>query len=70
MRSVPEYGGVIWSGAAVAHLLRLERLQRRFLMWLRWDRLAGSPCPPLEYASLTTSCPACVGKEREDSVSA
>ena len=34
VRSVLEYGSVIWSGAAVTHLSRLERLQHRFLMWL------------------------------------
>ena len=30
VRSVLEYGSVIWSGAAVTHLRRLERLQHRF----------------------------------------
>ena len=34
VRSVLEYGSVIWGGAAVTHLARLERLQHRFLMWL------------------------------------
>ena len=29
VRSVLEYGSVIWSGAAVTHLGRLERLQHR-----------------------------------------
>ena len=32
VRSVMEYGCLIWSGAAVTHLSRLERLQHRFLM--------------------------------------
>ena len=34
VRSILEYGSVIWGGAAVTHLARLERLQHRFLMWL------------------------------------
>ena len=29
--SVTEYGSVIWSGAAITHLSRFERLQHRFL---------------------------------------
>ena len=50
VRSVFEYGCVIWSGAAVTHLRRLERLQHRFLMWLgSRTRVA---CPSLDYASL------------------
>ena len=32
VRSVIEYGSVIWSGAAVTHLARFERLQHIFLM--------------------------------------
>jgi len=34
VRSVMEYGSLTWSGAAVTHLRRLERLQHRFLMRL------------------------------------
>ena len=34
VRSILEYGSVIWGGAAVTHLARLERLQHRFLTWL------------------------------------
>ena len=34
VRSVVEYGCLIWSGAAVTHMRRLERLQHRFLTWL------------------------------------
>ena len=49
-RSVMEYGCVIWSGAAVTHLRRLERLQHRFLMWLGCRTQAA--CPPLDYVSL------------------
>ena len=50
VRSVIEYGCVIWSGAAVTHLRRLERLQHRFLMWLGYRTQAA--CPPLDYVSL------------------
>ena len=34
VRSIAEYGSVVWSGAAVTHLARLERMQHRFLSWL------------------------------------
>ena len=34
VRSIIEYGSVVWSGAAVTHLKRLERIQHTFLMWL------------------------------------
>ena len=35
MRSIAEYGSVIWGGAAATHLLRLERIQHKFMTWLR-----------------------------------
>ena len=50
VRSVLEYGSFIWSGAAITHLRRLERLQHRFLMWL--GSKTRATCPPLDYASL------------------
>ena len=34
VRSIMEYGSVVWSGAAVTHLKRLERIQHTFLIWL------------------------------------
>ena len=57
VRSVLEYGSVIWSGAAVTHLRRLERLQHRFLMWL--GSRTQTSCPPLDYVSLLNmfGCP-------------
>ena len=57
VRSVLEYGSVIWSGAAVAHLRRLERLQHRFSMWL--GSSTQTPRPPLDYESLLSmfGCP-------------
>ena len=50
VRSIMEYGGIIWSGAAVTHLSRLERLQHRFLMWLATK--TQETCPPLDYETL------------------
>ena len=34
VRSIMECGSVVWSGAAVTHLKRLERIQHSFLIWL------------------------------------
>ena len=34
VRSIIEFGCVVWAGAAVSHLKRLERVQHKFLMWL------------------------------------
>ena len=50
VRTVIEYGSVVWSGAANTHLVRFERLQHRFLMWLAAN--ARVQCPSLEYESL------------------
>ena len=50
VRSIIEYGAVVWAGAAVTHLRRLERLQHRFLMWLNSKSRAASP--HLSYESL------------------
>ena len=50
VRSVLQYGSVVWSGAAVTHLARLERLQHRFLMWLAAK--TQKRCPSLEYHAL------------------
>ena len=50
VRSVIEYGSVIWSGAAITHLARFERLQHRFLIWLASN--TRHRCPSLEYDSL------------------
>ena len=35
MRSILEYGSVIWTGAAKTHTERVDRVQHKFLMWLR-----------------------------------
>ena len=50
VRSVIEYGSVIWGGAAITHLARFERLQHRFLMWLASNTQVR--LPSLEYESL------------------
>ena len=34
VRSILDYGSVLWSGAAKTHLNRLERIQHKFLSWL------------------------------------
>ena len=46
VRSVIQYASVIWSGASISHLARLERLQHRFLMWLGANTRAN--CPSLD----------------------
>ena len=50
VRSVMEYGSVLWSGAAVSHMRGLERLQYRFLMRLGYKTQGA--CPRLDYESL------------------
>ena len=34
VRSVLEYGSVVWAGAAQSHIQRIERVQEKFLVWL------------------------------------
>ena len=34
VRSILEFAGVVWGGAAEVHMKRVERVQHRFLMWL------------------------------------
>ena len=34
VRSLMEYGSLIWGGAAKTHLERLEKIQHKFLLWL------------------------------------
>ena len=43
VRSIIEYGSVVWSGAAVTHLKRLERIQHTFLIWLSCSSDRSSP---------------------------
>ena len=48
IRSIMEFGNVIWGGAAKTRLLRLERIQHKFLMAAH----SNSPCASLDYAVL------------------
>ena len=41
VRSIMEFGSVIWGGVAKTHLSRLERIQHKFFMWLA----INSNCP-------------------------
>ena len=34
VRSIMEYCSVIWGGAAATHMIRLDRVEHKFLMWL------------------------------------
>ena len=38
VRSILEYGSVVWAGAASSHLDRLERIQHKFLCFLAGTR--------------------------------
>ena len=50
VRPILEYCSVIWAGAAKTHLVRVERVQHRFLMWLASH--TEPCCPSLEYNKL------------------
>ena len=52
VRSILEYCSVIWGGAARCHLVRVERVQHKFLMWLANNTEPASPS--LDYAQLLT----------------
>ena len=43
IRSIMEFGCVIWSGAARTHLDRLEKIQHKFLIWLASVSTKSSP---------------------------
>ena len=47
VRSLLEYGSVIWTGAAETHTARIDRVQHKFLMWLLKvdSHLSGRPGP-------------------------
>ena len=49
VRPILEYCSVIWAGAAKTHLVRVERVQHKFLMWL------ASHTEPVRLSS-TISC--------------
>ena len=50
VRSVLEFGSIIWSGAAVTHTARLDRVQHKFLVWLAVN--SNRPSDSLDYAHL------------------
>ena len=51
VRSVLEYGTVVWAGAAKSHSVRVDRVQHKFLLWL--NNHSSSPCQSLSYPDLT-----------------
>ena len=52
VRSVLEYGCVIWGGAAPTHLKRLDRIQHKFLSWLSFFSRTHRPYNSLSYQDL------------------
>ena len=52
VRSILEYGSVIWSGAAKTHLDRLEKIQHKFLIWLAFNTQSPPAPPSLAYSDL------------------
>ena len=50
VRSILEFGSVIWSGAAKSHTVRLDRVQHKFLIWLAVN--SNRPSDSLDYAHL------------------
>ena len=50
VRSILEYCSVIWGGAARSHVVRVERIQHKFLMWLAM--YSGANCTSMEYSRL------------------
>ena len=53
VRSILEYCSIIWGGAAKTHLVRVERVQHRFLMWLA--HRTGYTGSSLAYSDLLAS---------------
>ena len=51
VRSLLEYGSVIWTGAAETHTARIGRVQHKFLMWLLKYTSSGY-APSLSYENL------------------
>ena len=50
VRSVMEFGSVVWAGAANTHLQRLDRVQHKMLMWLTTH--SSKPSQNLDYHHL------------------
>ena len=50
VRSILEYCSVIWAGAAKCHVVRIERIQHKFLMWFASH--CDTNCTSLDYNRL------------------
>ena len=50
VRSILEFSSVIWSGAAKSHMMRLDRVQHKFLIWLAVN--SDRPSDSLDYTHL------------------
>ena len=50
VRSIMEFGSVVWAGAAKTHVQRLERIQHKMLMWLAFH--STKPSQSLDYDHL------------------
>ena len=55
VRSILEYGCVIWGGAAKTHLDRLDHVQHKFLIWFESHVYTTHPSPSLSYSDLLQS---------------
>ena len=51
VRSILEYGTVVWAGAAKSHTVRVDRVQHKFLLWL--NSHCNIPCQSLSYSALS-----------------
>ena len=51
VRSILEYGSVIWAGAADTHTVRIDRVQHKFLIWLLSNTASGG-ASSLDYSDL------------------
>ena len=54
VRSILEYGSVIWTGAAETHTVRIDRIQHKFLIWLLSHSWSGY-WSSISYENLQTS---------------
>ena len=52
VRSIMEYGSVIWNGAAKTHIDRIERVQHKFLIWLSSKSVSLTTEQSLSYQNL------------------
>lgn len=55
IRSVLEYGCIIWGGAAKTNLDRIDRIQHKFLIWLASHVHSSRPQQSLDYQDLLAS---------------